>query len=343
MRIEVYSVALAVTFAGVMLVTHSSEPHSPPASSPAPPLPPRSTVFATGLVEGRSRVMELGFELPGRIETLHVEAGQRVAEGDVLAALDSATQQAQVLQAESDVQVAQQQLLRLENGERQVKIDVLQARVAALEVELRHAATTLARTTHLIRQRAESQHHYDQHLYLRDLAAAKLRVGRAELQELLAGARAEDVVAARQKLSGVMGSLQNATAQLDRCQLRAPTAGRVLSVDREIGTVVQPTETLITFVDDRTLRVRAFVEEYDAALLRRGQCVVITSTSFEESIAGRVAWCAPQLSVKPQLRNRPEELSDVKVREVLVDVPAKASAVLLFQMPVDLEFDVDTP
>lgn len=341
MRVEFYAVALAVTAAAVVIIGQTTNTSTQPLPAPTDPGPPlRNTVFATGLVEGHSRVLELGFEIPGRVDSLPAQAGQHVAEGDRLASLNAAPQRALLEQADSEVQVARQRLLRLENGAPQVTIDVQRAKVASLEVELRHASTTLARTRQLLQQRAESERQYELHLYDRDLAAAKLQVGKAELEELLVGARPEDIDAARQQLASAEARRRHAEAQLAQHELLAPVTGQVLSVECEVGGITDPTETLITMVDDRSLRVRAFIEEYDAARVAPEQRAIITSTTFQTTIAGRVIWCAPQLSVKPQLRNRPEELSDVKVREVLVDVPLEAKSVLLFQMPVDLEIEV---
>ena len=70
MRIEFYAIALAVTFTGVVIVTQSVESTSPAQSAPTSAEiepPTRRSIYATGLVEGHSRVLELGFEVAGRI------------------------------------------------------------------------------------------------------------------------------------------------------------------------------------------------------------------------------------------------------------------------------------
>src|SRR5438132_312126 len=48
-------------------------------------------IFASGVVEGRQREVVLRFEITGRLASVPVAEGNRVAAGDVLARLDDAS------------------------------------------------------------------------------------------------------------------------------------------------------------------------------------------------------------------------------------------------------------
>ena len=79
---------------------------------PAPPAPPPSgvvalgdvtqSVQAAGILQAKTRV-DVGAQVSGQIQTLHVELGQRVKKGDLLVSLDPELARSDVAQAEAAV------------------------------------------------------------------------------------------------------------------------------------------------------------------------------------------------------------------------------------------------
>ncbi|MGF1607472.1 MAG: efflux RND transporter periplasmic adaptor subunit [Rhodothalassiaceae bacterium] len=89
-----------------------STPASAPASAPgsAPAAADGRVLNASGYIVARRRAT-VSAEITGRVETLMIEEGQRVARGDVLARLDPALAQVDLALAEARVQSAQAVLL----------------------------------------------------------------------------------------------------------------------------------------------------------------------------------------------------------------------------------------
>lgn len=96
-----------------------------------------ATVSATGLIQPK-RQIRLSFKSGGRIATLAVEQGQRVAAGDLLAALETAELELQVRQAEIALQIAEERLAIAERG-------ATPEDLAAAEANLKSAQENLAR------------------------------------------------------------------------------------------------------------------------------------------------------------------------------------------------------
>lgn len=84
--------------------------HAAPAARPAPT---RSTVaesatriFAGGIVEGVHRELALTFDVSGRVKAVHVQEGDLVKAGEVLAELDTDEAELLVSQAETQLKIA---------------------------------------------------------------------------------------------------------------------------------------------------------------------------------------------------------------------------------------------
>ncbi|MCA9177269.1 MAG: HlyD family efflux transporter periplasmic adaptor subunit [Planctomycetales bacterium] len=345
MRLEIISVVVALTVAGWVFVQSSGTPDPLPTPYHPPSGEASSAVrevFATGRVEGASREVGLTFEATGRLSSVEVRAGQRVQAGQVLARLDDQEQVAELDEARAAVQVALQQLRRLHNGATPEALAVQAAQVAALEVQLKHSEVTLARTERIIRENAGSRQKLDEDQYLHALARANLEAGRARLRELQAKARDEDLQQAQSQLDVARARATAVASRVDKRILRAPVAGIVLEVHLEPGallTTMQPAPA-VTMVGDHHLRIRGYVDEFDAISVQPGQAVQVTAVGAQGgTFPGHVIACSPYLVVKPQLRNRPEELTDVKVREILVELPAEAHGKLLIGLPVDLRIE----
>ena len=64
-------------------------------------------------------------------------------------------------------------------------------------------------------------------------------------------------------LAGAKARLQQAQANLDRCQVRAPFTGRLTRADVEMGQYVAPGQGLITIADDTVLEIQVPLDSRD--------------------------------------------------------------------------------
>jgi HlyD family secretion protein len=128
-------------------------------------------VSASGGVEPQTTA-DLAFEMPGRVEGVHVQVGDAVKAGDVLAELDTRQIALQVQQAGSALAAAESQLAQLEAGPRPEEIAAAKADLEAAQAQVSGAAATLAQL--------------EAGATAAQIAAAEAQVAQAELQRKLA-------------------------------------------------------------------------------------------------------------------------------------------------------------
>jgi HlyD family secretion protein len=143
-------------------------------------------------------------------------------------------------------------------------------------------------------------------------------------------------------LAVARANLSAAELAVEKTRIRAPFDGSILNVIAKEGEIAVPSpdNTLIIFGDLSTLKVRAEVEERDAAKIRVGQLVVVRADAYpDQDFEGRVSSTAQSLSA-PRIATRgPRRPNDVEVLEAVVDLDGVPP--LLTGMRVDVFFKHD--
>ncbi|MGH7503174.1 MAG: efflux RND transporter periplasmic adaptor subunit [Longimicrobiales bacterium] len=193
---------------------------------------------ANGYVVARTKA-SVSSKVPGRLEFLGVEEGDRVAIGAVIARLEAAEYEAAVRTAAAETLAAEAAQHEAEAGMTQAERAL--ERAIALDSLVSEQSLEDARTA--------------------------VQVARAKL-----GAASASLEAARQRHAG-------ARANLDNTIIRAPFAGTILRKDAEVGEVVAPAVAgggltrgaVVTMADLSTLEVEVDVNEAYIAQVRDDQ------------------------------------------------------------------------
>lgn len=205
-----------------------------------------SVVTAVGSLEPMQSV-EVGAQVSGQIVALHVDEGDVVEEGALLAEIDTTVFEAAVAADQADLRS-------------------LAAQMDQREAELTLAQQRFARQQQLMASRATSQEDYD-------AAIAELHIVTAEIAALEADiAKAESALAADQ-------------ANLSYTRITAPMAGTVLSLGVRRGQTVnanQSTPTILELADLEVMTVRTQVSEADVGKLDPGMAVYFTTLGETE-------------------------------------------------------------
>ena len=189
-----------------------------------------SVLDASGYVTARRRAT-VSSKRTGKVKSVLVEEGMRVAEGQVVAYLDDATEQAQLALA-------------------QAQRDSALAALAETRAELKEAELNLTRTEELAERRLASA---------ADLDAARAKA--EALEARLAAGRENAKVAER--------SLSLQQQQLDETIIRAPFGGIVVAKTAQPGEMISPVSAgggftrtgICTIVDMESLEIEVDVNE----------------------------------------------------------------------------------
>ncbi len=254
------------------------------------------------------------------LEPGDLEAQRLIAEGQLAQAqaqLDKLTRgnrPEEIAQAQARAQSAKAAFAETRAGARKEQIDAAHARVRAAQASASEAQRTADRLHKLLAGGAVSQVEVDAAdaaleaaLATRDAAqknydelkngtrseevqqaAARSREAEASAQLVSAGAREEDVRAARGAVQAAQGRLDQIKVLIDELTVRAPRNARIEALDLRPGDVLAPSAPAATLLEDGELYVRIFVPETQLGHVKVGQQVLVTIDGFDRSFAAAV-------------------------------------------------------
>jgi len=251
-----------------------------------------------------------------------VDEGDRVKAGALLAVLDAAPVEDRVREADAQIGAARANLSRLENGNRSQDVAVAQARVDAAAAQAAEAQGDLTRREPLAESGAISRNVWDETRLAARTADARLREARAALSLQQAGARSEDVAAARAQLAQAEAGRAATSTDLGDTRLTAAGEGTVVTRATEPGSLVQPGQTVLTISIDRPLRVRAYVGEPDLSRIRPGMAVNVQADGNAKVYRGTIGFISPRAEFTPRTVETEDLRADLvyQVRITVADV-----------------------
>lgn len=316
------------------------------------------SVSVSGRIKPEKRV-GLAFERPGRVEEVLVEVGERVVAGDALVRLEADQLALQVEQSKAALAAAEAQLAQLQAGPSEADVERAEANVRAAEAQLSAAAAQRdqvasgpsaaqiaaaeakleqARTQKEIAQDTydltdkENKDKKEQANYDLYVAKEELRAAQAELDELLAGADAdelrkaqanvaaaaaqrdaaqaqldllkagtteEDIDDAQAQVAQAQAALELAELSLDQTVLRAPFDGVLSEINVTPGELPPTMEPPVVLLDDSAFQIAVNVDEMDVSQLAQGQKAQVTVEALPDvELTGVIASIAPVASIE---------------------------------------------
>ena len=292
-------------------------------------------------------------EAGGRILTLTVKEGDRVEPGQVLMTLDTRDVQLAIQRARAEQAAADAQLRLVMAGARvedirqaQSQVETARAEVAATRTELDAAEQDLARFEALLATNSGSRKQRDDAATRRDLARDRLaqaqsRVRTAEeaLAKLKAGARQEEIDAARARLAATAAQIASLEKGLADATLHSPVGGIVTEKLAEVGEVIPPRAPALVVVDLDRAWADVFVPEPSVPQITIGQAATVFTDAGGPGIAGTVGYISPKAEFTPRNVQTAEERSKLVYR-VRINVDNK-DGVLKQGMPVEAEIPLN--
>lgn len=316
------------------------------AYAQAAPAQQQWAASATGRVEPKFGEVRIASQVPGKIVEVLAATNDKVEAGDLLARLDDQEIYAKISAAAAEVGVRMRE--REEEPATGLALDRQKAGDAVADAE-RNLFSAREAFDAALRARAAADG--DKAAQEKVSAARK---GIDDAKAALADARAKFVALEANpdmplttrldsSLALARSELSSAEIALERTRIRAPGSGTVLNMLAKAGetAVPSPESALLVFGDLSSLRLRAEVEERDAAKVRVGQKVVIKADAFpDREFTGTVTSISQSLGA-PRIATRgPRRPNDVEVVEVMVSIDGNPP--LFTGMRVDAFFKLDT-
>ncbi len=263
-----------------------------------------ATVTAIGTLQPMSSV-EVGAQVSGQVLKLHVEPGDVVKKGQLLAEID-----ASVLQATVDAGRAQQ--------------NELQAQLAEQRAQHRLSVQQHDR---------QQQMHKDESTRLEDVQTAEANLAAAVAR----------IAQTQARIVQTQSSLKADEARLGYTRIYAPMGGTVIGIDAKEGQTLNATyqtPTLMRIADLSAMTVWTTVSEADIRRVKAGQAAYFTTLAGDRRRwNGQVRQVLPAPPVAATTASNPNQTPVSKVVQytVLFDVDNK-DAELLPQMTAQVSF-----
>ncbi|HEY0954623.1 MAG TPA: efflux RND transporter periplasmic adaptor subunit [Roseateles sp.] len=244
-RTRLIVVAVLVAAGVAWRVTHQPPPPPPPPSGVVALADITQTVQAAGVLQAKTKV-DVGAQVSGQIQTLHVQLGQQVKKGELLVSLDPELARSDVTQAEAALAQARAQL-------------------DSSKVDAEAARREVARQRRLLGGQAT--------------AAMEAEKAETDLAKIEAALRGQAATVARFE-----ADLENRRLRLSYTRITAPMDGTVVNLPVQAGQTViavQVTPVMLTLADLDTITVRAKVPEADIQSIRIGQTARFSTLSGE--------------------------------------------------------------
>lgn len=302
---------------------------------------------ATGRVEPKYGEVRIASQTAGKIVEVLADTNDKVEAGDLLVRLDDAEIYAKLAAAAAEVGVRTRE--REEEPATGLALEREKATDAVADGERKVFAAREAFDAALRARKIAGSDDKDAAAKVEDArkvvedAKTALTDARAKLAEVAAKPDMPLETRLESSLALARSDLSSAEIAIERTRIRAPSSGTVLNMLAKPGetAVPSPDSALVVFGDLSSLRLRAEVEERDAAKVRVGQKVVVKADAFpDREFTGTVTSISQSLGA-PRIATRgPRRPNDVEVVEVMVDLDGHPP--LFTGMRVDVFFKLDS-
>jgi RND family efflux transporter MFP subunit len=278
----------------------------------------------TGAIVAR-RTSELGFELPGKLTELHVNDGDSVTGGAVLAQLDTEHLETNRRRVVARRAQAAAQLDEMVTGPRDEDIAAARARVESFQAEVELLRLQTARHKRLVATNATSQDEYEQYAFGLKARDAQLNEARHNLEELLNGTRKEQIEAQRAVVAELDAAIADIDVDLRKSKLTAPFSGTIARRLADDGTVVEAGQPVFRLVEDQALEAWIGLPAHATSQLTEGSTrrLRIHGDYFDATVASRF----------------PEVDPATRTRTVVLELAPSASTRVVHGQVVRLELE----
>jgi len=281
---------------------------------------PKSTGFQ-GYLEGE--FVYVASPLAGRLETLAVQKGARVAAGAPLFTLERSAEIAAQRQAADQLRATSSRLEDLKKGSRPSELAAFEAQREQARSAAELAALNYARQEKLFNTQVISASEFDQARLNREQARHAVDELTSQLDTAQLGGRTDAIAAAEADVSAASAAKEHADWAVDQKTQAAPKAGLVYDTLYRPGEYVIAGNPVVALLPPENLKVRFFVPESDFASLKAGGPVRVTLSGHPAPLAAHISYLSPQPEYTPPvLYNRDNRAKLVFMVEAVFDADA---------------------
>lgn len=299
--------------------------------------PPGNILMVSGNIEAHESIV--GFKVQGRLDVLHVEEGQFVHKGDLIAQLDREDYMRQVRLDEATVRAREAELDLALAGSRTQEIKAAEQALLDAQADMELKKIEFQRNQILYEKDEVSAE-------ARDISATNLKRAVAAYErnnqtynQILEGTRKEQIAINRANVRTARKGLDLSRIRFDYTSLYAPKSGVITVRQAELGEVMLANTPVVTIADIDRLWLRGYVSETDLGKVRWGQPAAVRTDTFPgKTYKGRVSFISSEAEFTPKsVETHKERVTLVYRIKIDLDNPNHE---LKPGMPADAEIDL---
>ncbi len=262
--------------------------------------------------------------LAGRLDTLAVTKGARVAAAAPLFTLERASELAAQRQSADQLAAAQARLADLKKGSRPTELATLAARLAQARSAAELSKLELIRQENLFQTNVISAADIDRARLTHERNTRAIDELSSQLATAGLGARPDMIAAAEADVGAAAAAKERADWNVAQKTQAAPRAALVYDTLYREGEFVATGLPVVSLLPPENLKVRFYVPEADFAALKAGDSVRVAITG-RPPLAARVSYLSPKPEYTPPvLYNRENRAKLVFLVEAVFNDPAAA-------------------
>jgi HlyD family secretion protein len=295
-------------------------------------------ITASGNVEATE--VTVSAKTAGQIQSLMVDEGADVKEGEVLVKLDHSLLDVQLRQSEATVEQSEAQLRLLQSGARKEDIKIAEKQVELAEINLQQAQEDKDRFAKLMETNTITRKQYDDVVTRYDQASNQLNTARENLQKAKTIIRPEEIESARANLKRSQAGADLVRKNIDDCTIVSPISGTVTKKFSEVGEYVTPGASLLNIADLSTVDLKIYVTGEDLGKIKTGQTAEVMTDTFKDKIyKGEIIYISPDAEFTPKnIQTKEERTKLVYAIKIRIPNPERE---LKSGMPADANIRVN--
>lgn len=250
----------------------------------------------TGIVEAKREAL-LSFPASGTIATVNVSKGSSVAEGEILATLDTRYYQSEVAAASSQVAEAAARKSQIVKGATPQQVEQHQLQLAGARNQLEKAKQDMEVSEKLLAGGAISHNEFQERQNAVQQAELQVRDAQLALEQVLRAVEPEEIAIANAAINAAASQVDRAQKGVEDAQMKAPFHGTILDVFKQAGEQIAAGEQMLHLVDLSEVRIALDVTSDVIGQYRQGQEVEVRAEDQQTSV-GTISYLSPVIDQK---------------------------------------------
>jgi len=285
-----------------------------------------------GYIEGRFTYVSSS--VSGQLQHRLVDRGQEVSFGEKLFSLDPMPEKAELEVAENNLIAEQQNLLNLEKGERETRLDSIRAQIEQAQSDLELAKITLNRQRRLYQKSAVSKAAYDEAHTDYLVKSKRVKELQSNLEEAKLGARENVIKGQKAKVASSNAEIKRLRWQLSQKVMSAPIAGLVFDTFFRKGEYIPAANPVLALLSPKNIYLIFYVPEPRLSSIKIGQKVHFKCDGCQDQVAV-IYFISPNAEYTPPIIYT-EESRQKLVYRVEARIPLNKAALYHPGQPVDV-------